>query len=353
MAIYILSEPYFDTSLWHQKIFNGLTHNLKKKKTDFLCITDISHIKNSSDDYLYLLGTNISWLNEKISACRTLNINPIVLCAASNRDVIKGKYSIVCSDIKRSINSLLKALSKNGKTKCALYGINSSSILNVTQKEYFLKNNYIKVSEEDIFYNNGSLSQCYDEFLKKSKEYDSIISVNDFATVSLFKNLKTDAKNYMIAGYGGGFLSREYSSDIMLVSLNYEDFGKAAVSVCDIIRTNKGIETVDVYVKHSVSPENTEDKDIWDFEHRNQSLTNDTFYNDEETNRLLKTEKMFQHCDEMDYIILSLMSKDISYEEIAESLFCSLNTVKYRVKKLKESCNCKSKAQLMGLIKFL
>ncbi|MBE7047336.1 MAG: hypothetical protein E7396_07980 [Ruminococcaceae bacterium] len=353
MAIYILSEPYFDTSLWHQKIFNGLTHNLKKKKTDFLCITDISHIKNSGKDYLYLLGTNISWLNEKISTCRALNINPIVLCAASNHDVIKGKYSIVCSDIKRSMNYILKSLSQNGKSRCALYGINSSSILNVTQKEHFLNNKYIKASEEDVFYNKGSLNQCYDEFLKKAKCYDSIISVNDFATVSLFKNLNADAKNYMIAGYGGGFLSREYSSDIMLVSLNYEEFGKAAVSVCDIIRSNKEIETVDVYVKHSVFPEKADDKDIWDFERHPKPSVDDAFYNDEETNRLLKTEKMFQHCDEMDYIILSLMSKDISYEEIAESLFCSLNTVKYRVKKLKESCNCKSKAQLMGLIKFL
>lgn len=315
-----------------------------------MCITDISHIKKSSKNYLYLLGTNISWLNEKISLCHKLSITPIVLCAASNRNIIKGRYSIVCSDIKKSMNSILKNLSRNGKSRCALYGINSASILNITQEECFLENKYIPVSQEDVFYNKGSLNQCYEDFLKLSEKYDSIISVNDFATVSLFKNLKSDAKKYMIAGYGGGFLSREYSSDIMLVSLNYEEFGKAAVSLCDIIRSNQGIDTADVYVKYSVFPENWEDKDIWDFESNLSTIVDDTFYNDEETNRLLKTEKMFQNCDEMDYIILSLISKNMSYEDIAESLFCSVNTVKYRVKKLKESCNCKSRNELINII---
>jgi len=251
------------------------------------------------------------------------------------------------------MDSILKRLSKNGKTRCALYGVNNASILNITQMEYFLENKYINVSKDDVFYNKGSLSQCYEEFIKKADKYDSIISINDFATVSLFKNLKSDAKNYMIAGYGGGFLSREYSTDIMLISLNYEDFGKAAVSVCDIIRSNEGIDTVDVYVKYSVYPETSDDKDLREFEDSHELPLDDIFYSDEETDRLLKTEKMFQFCDEMDYIILSLMAKDLSYEEIAESLFCSVNTVKYRVKKLKESCNCKSKAQLMELIKFL
>ena len=352
MAIYILSEPYFDTSLWHQKIFGGLTRNLKKKKIDFLCINDISHIKNTGDDYLYLLGTNISWLNENISLCQEADIHPIVLCSASNREIIRGRYSIVCSDIKKSMNSILKNLSKSKKSRCALYGVNSASILNITQMECFIENKYIKVTEEDIFYNRGSLNQCYEDFIKKADKYDAIISINDFATVSLFKNLKSDAKKYMIAGYGGGFLSREYSRDIVLVSLNYEDFGKAAVSVYDIIRSNKGIDNVDVYVKYSVFPEKAEDNDIWDFENKSLSSVDDIFYNDEETSRLLKTEKMFQYCDEMDYIILNLMTKDMSYEEIAESLFCSVNTVKYRVKKLKESCNCQSRSQLVNLIKI-
>ena len=93
--------------------------------------------------------------------------------------------------------------------------------------------------------------------------------------------------------------------------------------------------------------------DHYDPENRNICNADEKFYNDEETSKLLKTEKMFHFCDEMDYIILALMAKDMSYEEIADSLFCSVNTVKYRVKKIKETCNCKSKAQLVDLIKIL
>ena len=353
MGVYIISEPYFDTSLWHQKIFTGLTNNLKKKKIDFCCVNDISHIKNDGYNYLFILGTNILWLNENIVKCRNSDIHPIVLSGASNRSIIKGKYSIVCSDIQKSMNTILKNLKNNGMTKCALYGVNSASLLNATQMKCFLENEYIPACENDVFFNNGSLNMCYEEFLKKSDNYDCIISINDFATVSLFKNRSELKNNYMIAGYGGGFLSKQYSSDLMLVSLNYEDFGKAALSAYDIIRSNKGIDKVDIYVKHTVSPERTDEKDHYDPENRNICNADEKFYNDEETSKLLKTEKMFHFCDEMDYIILALMAKDMSYEEIADSLFCSVNTVKYRVKKIKETCNCKSKAQLMGLIKIL
>lgn len=40
-----------------------------------------------------------------------------------------------------------------------------------------------------IFTNNGSLKNCFDEFFKKCASFDAVICSNDFAAVSLIRNL--------------------------------------------------------------------------------------------------------------------------------------------------------------------
>lgn len=79
--------------------------------------------------------------------------------------------------------------------------------------------------------------------------------------------------------------------------------------------------------------------------------TSRLFYGDNEMSELIRIENMLLSCDEIDSEIINLLMSGYSYEEIAEKLYCALNTVKYRVRKMKDTCKCDSKRALVDMIK--
>ena len=58
------------------------------------------------------------------------------------------------------------------------------------------------------------------------------------------------------------------------------------------------------------------------------------FYTDKDIVNLQSLEKLLRKCDKTDAEIIDRLHKKISYSKIAEDLFISVGSVKYRIKKL-------------------
>ncbi len=355
MELYILSEPLFMQSPWYRSIYGGLVGELSKRKLTYCNVDSDKPLCNRGGDaFVFVLGTNINWLSECISRCECHNIHPIVLSTQKN-DKLCGNYSIVTSNISHSINYLLSYLCSLGKKRTALFGVNKLSLTNLAQMEQFKSNTYLSVSDSDIYFNNGSISDCSDMFMNNISKYDSVISVNDFATISLMRKLSETDKSLTIVSYGGTKLAEKYFPNLLTVSMGYEDFGKAALSVCDILKNNSDIDSVVISVKCKIANKQGDDYEMQSkqkvYSGTEKDMFDKQFYNDTEMNDMLRIENMLLLCDETDSKIINLLMLGFSYEEIAEKLFCALNTVKYRVKKMKENCNCVSKKEMINIIR--
>lgn len=347
--LYILSEPLFVVSTWYKTILKSLTDELNKKKYIYKIINTDEFYDDNESDYAFLIGTNKSWLDDRIALCMKRSIYPIVM-STQQEFSLNGTYSIVTSNLSVTMKRLISFLNYNGKCRTALFGVNSLSLTNMSILKQFADQKEI---EGCVYFNTGSVNVCAEQMVKDIDKYDSVISVNDFATILLIKKLNEAGKNTFLISYGGTRLAKKYYPELMSVSMGYENFGKAAICIMEALRTNPTFDSLTINVQSQF-----ENIDFYNYDNTLISESSDSFrlcdekfYSDSEINDMIRIENMLLQCDDTDSEILNLLLSGNSYEEISEIVFCALNTVKYRVKKMKENCNCERKNEMIDLIK--
>ena len=253
---------------------------------------------------------------------------------------------------------LINHLKKKGKTKPALYGINPASLSDSVRKATFLNYAENMAGENDIYYNNGSLKGCFDDFYKFYHNYDCVICANDYAAISLtrnFKKLKATPHNLLTVSYGNTLLSRGID-ELITISMCYEEYGKAAVSICEILSKNTALLYSNIAVKWKIGYRGdfikNELPDDSHFSTDNKSQRADElFYSDSEINEMILIENMLSICDDTDLKLLDFILDGYPYAVAAEACFISHNTAKYRIKKLMDACKLSNKKAFLELLK--
>ena len=313
--------------------------------------------KQDEFQYLIIIGSDEKWLVDILSYCDKINVHPILLSNVT-RTFSNIIYSSVTSDIEKSMYYLIHYLKKRGKTKPALYGINPASVSDLARKENFLTFANGIATAKDIFYNNGSLEKCFENFFVDYKKYDCIICANDFSAISLSRNLKKKQipeDSLLTVSYGGTLLSKKISS-LLTVSMCYEEYGKAAIAICETLSKNPALLYLNIAVKWKINK-------AYDPSIKGQptpphivgstplNMTDEVFYSDREMFEMILVENMLSTCDAVDFKILDLLLMGKSYEVVADNCFISHNTVKYRIKKLMDICKTETKKDFLNLVK--
>lgn len=353
MEINIMIEPAFENSSWCNAIFDGLIKALSKKRTQFAIVTEVpTTSKTDNSSFLILISSSEKWLATAISICRDRKIHPIVLGSQPHQHM-PGAYSSVTSNIRQSMSYLITYLKKHNKVKPALYGINPASLQDIARKDSFLS--FLGTeNEQDVYYNNGSLENCFDEFKDNYSKYDCVICANDYSAISLIKYLEMhniSLQNLLPVSYGGTLLASRYADKLLTISMSYEEYGKAALSICETISKNPALLYLNIAVKWKIVASDKQISEDLLFDEKpsspnpSNSLEDNLFYSDNQMQDMILTENMLSFCDKTDFTIISMLLDGSSYEQIAEDCFISVNTVKYRLKKLMDIVGAKNKKE--------
>jgi len=350
---HIFTEPLFVNSPWCKGIFDGLVAELAKRRSDFSYFPS-GYMNLEKNSFAFLIGNNECWLESTIRVCEEHCIHPIILSCQSDNKFI-GRCSCVSSNVMHSMSVVINYLKENGRTSTALFGVNKVSLTNMTQLECYKKILGDTYDESCVYFNTGSVDECSDRFINELDKYDSIIGVNDFATVQLIKKLSVLGKEIPVISYGSSELAKKFFPDLLSVSMGYEDYGAAALSICDALKGCSGIDYIRMVVKckfddilNGALNTRYEQAPRLDFFDADKDID---FYNDDDLLEMLNIENMLLACDETDNEIIKLLLADMSYEQIAEKLYCAPNTVKYRVKKMKENCVSKTKNEMVSILR--
>lgn len=351
--LYVLIEPLFSDSPWGRIIFDGLKNELVRRKQKYL--TDIGTDGNISErGFAFLIGNNGNWLEENIIKCEKNSIHPIILSSLSEAKFY-GRCSTVSSNIRQSMIKVLDYLKMHGKESTALFGVNVFSLTNMMQLENYRCYTGKDFSDDSVYYNNGSVDECSNRLISDIAKFDSVIGVNDFATIHLLKKLADAGKNLTVVSYGNSELAKKYYPDLFSVSMGYENYGKAAFDIYETLKNNAETDYIMTTVKCRLDDKFLSESDNGCSQVKRYVPSAETkdlcFYSDDEIMDMLNIENMLHYCDNIDYEIINLLLNGLSYEEIAEKLFCAVNTVKYRVKKMKSNCLCESKSKMMRILK--
>lgn len=345
----ILIENSYARSLWCEKMHLALVERLRAKRIAFCEIYDTcSHnIKT-----VFIIGSNQAWLSSTIKQFNKNNVVPIVLC--NQLDAMPGcVYNCVCSDITASMNTLLNLLKSKNKKKVAIYGVNPSSLSDISRADTLMVSKDESIEKMTLFLNEGSLTECFDEFYSVANEYDCVICANDFAAISLIKRLKLEngdlLKNLLILSCTSSKLLDCYREHIISLDVNYKSYGKAAVYIYEALQKHKFLSGLTVKVEWDLSssypPPSGEKITL------NQNTVDDCFYNDPELVDMLIVDRLYTFSDDLDKKILDSLINGLSIEEISQECFLSVNAIKYRIKNLVENSGAKDKSQIINLLK--
>ena len=353
MTFYVVGEPEYELSKWYMDIVSGIKHEQRQKRLNCEFLNNIKELGLADigkDDVILVIGADSEWIDKITMICEALFDNRVIVLGNHERRLKGRKYSIVTTDISRNIKLLYDYLNRNGKKKIALYAINPQSASDLYKKESFMVYN---ASENDLFYNTVSLDECYKDFSRRIAEYDAVICVNDYAAISLINHLG-DNRKIFITSCTGSKLTKVYSPSITHTRTKEEGYAKAGIALSKMLTRNVEINSVDMYLASDfivgettdfIPFNNTENGGLGDV-----LKGDDVFYSDIEINQMIKIEKLLSVCKDEDFLILKMLLKNYSYNQIADELCFSLNGIKYRLKNMFEICGVRTKENLVNLL---
>lgn len=355
----IMIDPSFSKSIWCVSMYDGLVAQLKLKRLAFQVVDNLSQLAPGSR-FLFLIGADNTWVHSALEKANEMGVYPILLCNEAYH-TFSFDYSTVCSDVIGSMLHAVDSLRHMNRHRIALYGVNPQSIADQGRLEAYLT--AIDEDQSHIFYNNGSLEQCYREFMDFSRtmesDFDAIICANSLTAISMIRRLKVEdphrLEKLLIFGYQEVRLSALYDRYFHTIQLNFEEYGKAAVMILDNLKKNSNISHMIIAIKW----DNTAIDNLRGKKDRHRGLEfdrslpapKDVFYEDEEINEMMLLEKLLYESEELDRQIIQHLLAGSSYEQIAEKSYLTVSTVKYRVKKMVSHCRLKNRTQLLELLR--
>lgn len=343
--IKILCENAYEASIWYKNIYKGLTGELKKRRISYEKSESTDDITET--DTVYIIGSGYVWMNSAILECNKKNITPVLLCNQASK-LVGGKYHCVTTDTSAYIRHIISSLNADGITQIALYGVNESSVSDGARMKSFLE---ILWTPDSIYMNNGSLKNCFLRFIQDASKYEAVICVNNYAAISLAKNLSKAYPEILeklkIVSCTSGKLETAYSKHISFVSMNFEQYGKAALSVSEMAIKNPYISGITVAIQWNYGEGNISASIAPDTA---ENVKADMFYDDKEVQRLIAAENLLSECDDTDIEILKLLAAGEIYDEIAEKCFLSKESVKYRIKKYMSICGVGTRAEMLEIM---
>ena len=342
----ILAEPAFRESIWCRELRNSLENALRNKRIPFCEIFDT--VPKDSEG-VFVLATGFQWIKQTIKSLNEAGIHPILM--GNQLEQVPGcSYSCVCSDVLGSMKYLLEKIKSENKREIAFYGVNTNSISDIGRVDslFALKDDFF--GSMAIFENNGDLGKCYEDFRKRGQHVDAVICANEFAAVSLLRNLQKDNLPVpKILSCSQSQLLRYYSRDIVTIDLNYEQYGKAAVFIYEKRKKYTYMSNLSISVRWGMeeTPGMTAESSIplplWEQE--------DRFYEDRELDEMLKVEAVLEGSDDTDKKILQMLLEGNSVGIICESCFLAETAVKYRLRKLLKHAKIENKEELLTLLR--
>ena len=349
----VLIEKNYKISVWCREIVSGLRQEARKRRLGLIMTTDISSLGGYEGNTVMIVGAETEWLNHAIKYAKKLGKHPIILSNQS-ASISETGVSRVAEDILGSMNEIIGLFHAKGVDVIALYAVNPASASDSYKKEAFLKSDG---SSENVFINDASLSECFEEFYKshKEKRFKGIICANDFAAISLVMHLKKsgeDISNIDIISYSDTIISNYTSPSISTVSANFKSFGQLAFMIFDSIGKGNQINGMHVFCK-------------WDIKHRETSSAVDnskcidiplctnnpkSFYEDPELIEMMRVETLLSECDNIDREIVSKVLAGKKTSEIAELCFLTESALKYRINKMKKICFVDTRSELRNFL---
>ena len=351
---------------WCNKYIDGIRNEIHRIKgelieIDFEHLSEITSYSKKNNHRPVVLVNCISekWIYECLSNLERHNIHPLLLAPWNVATSVS--VSTISFDFTYVFYSLCQYLFETSHNKIALFGVNPISVNDMMKKDAFamFKTDYgiDNSTDEGIFWNYGSLEKCCQTFYNKIKDYNSVICTNDVVAVKLINYLKTKnvsvPKKIYVATIGNTILSEFITPSITVAKFDCVLIGKQSVKLYTMLTRNSEMSSISAKISSEIYPrESTENCKVSIMPRSNfqQKKTDEiNFYSDTDVSNIFDTENLVSNCDDLDFKILYGMICDKRLTVLANELYTTENTIKYRIKRMLNLTGTASRKELINL----
>ena len=353
----VLTEESYKISVWCREILDGIRQESRKRRLSVTVSCNAEDIVNESGSTVIIVGAETEWLAYAVKMAKACGKHPIILSNQMEKRRENG-VSRVSEDIFGSMSEITALLSGRSSDGIALYAVNPCSASDSFKRDAFLE---LGGQNADVFINEGSLKECFEDFYTKykTKKYGGIVCANDFAAISLIRHMKEkgqDISGTDIISYSDTLISRCTSPTVSTVRANFKSFGALAFMIHDCVSKGEAINGMHIYCTWDIIHRETSSGGAYaaNTDAGKEEKVRKSFYGDPELMEMMRIEELLTGCDEVDLKILEAILNGKKTQSIAEECYLTESAVKYRIGKMKDICKVESRASLRDfLLKYL
>lgn len=360
MPVFLCYDPIKRTTPWTAEKYRSMTAEFAKRRIKYFSVSSPDELEEYLSVYkdetssIVFFPANDSQRLYLFDRYGKFNINKIIF---SHQDVsvTSSNFSSVMSDFYGDMELAISHLMSKGCQSIALFNANLDSYHDKMRVETYKK--FVK-NEPIIFTTPNKIYPSITELTSCDKKIDAIICVNDFVAFCLMLFLDSWDKNWreklLVLGFSNSILSGLCSPSLSSISLNYTDSGKEVATIHKNLDKNKRMAYMHIVMNSLLSPRETTAK-----ENPSGMIFSEYEKYDEETMQKIITpekkcmalEKLLAMSDECDLEIMHGIIEGVTLANIASRLYLSRDTIKYRVKKIKDFLKFESTDALASFLR--
>ena len=285
-----------------------------------------------------------------------------VVVTSMDADHIDAHYS--CSTFSRRIatEQLLEFMLDKGCRRIALVGCGDRSVNDMVHSDAMER--YLRKSGRArgrSFWYQARISESFESFLSQKANFDAVLCPNDFAAVAFMRFLENRGvrvpEDLLLASFKSNFISEYCKPSITSFMVDFYAMGENAVTVWTFL-ADAGNDRLQMRITvpgRIVERESTgkeapaacREPDLDGV----SSYQGGPFYDDPMLQSLMRVERCFQSCDELDLRIIGLMLDNCNYEYISDALFLSGSSLQYRARKIFRMAETENRRDFINLLR--
>ena len=347
MVVNIIIQPDYKNTVWCKETLSGIDERIcaRRHEKRILQKEDLSQ----KTERLVIVGTSPRWVSEILDICQKLGIMGVAVSC----QILEKAHgtSFVLMDHGNATRDCIGYLNSCGRSKIALFGIIENSFADKTKATFFDKDDIYPLGKDGV-------ESCFESLYSNISKYNAVICSNYITAIYLISNLQTKnidvPKDIYVVAYGDSEIGKMFSPSVTAITLNHALLGVQAVEVYRYLSKQEENISITASIPCRIIPaqstECTPDNHV-NTADESVIVTDPVYIKNQKLYEIQCFEKLLRECNNVDREIINKLIDVKTHSAIAEEMFISENTVKYRIRRMLKSSGISSSLQMTELYK--
>lgn len=353
MSLYVISEQVGLDGYWITDILSGIKKEADKKNLHIETFPLDYMSPDDSTPVVLVVGYSPEWINAACRRALKCGARPIAVnVPASECSALAA--ACVSFDYDKATKTALAYLYSCQKRRVAFLGTRENRLSFDCKKTAFLEQSERLSFENTTVFSASGIAETVSRFLPWTEEFDAVICSRDVEAGYLLtqmqkKRIRSDGL-YVIS-FGDSEMAQYFKPSLTTFKTDFAALGEESVRLSRFVRSGSGEGFISSVVECPLAVRDSTDSAPLKTEEADSFITIPSYFSDPEYISYLRAEELVRSWDALDRSIVGCLIDGMNTSMIADKLFISQSSVKYRIKKMLTAADLEGRAKLVALVK--